>query len=219
MSSRSAELVNAGVRAAFEREGLLQEDGGLDNAGMRARITEEIVKAKVLTKSEKESKAITKGDLVAKIFPSLTGPENFDDTGDALLASDIYREVEKKVWAATAPAYNGPVQRGISLAMGNGYVLCRTEITKNRVPAVYVTDSVTLIQADFTRPDNERTIKALERAAKNREMLILRQPDNGKRYMNEYDSTFKAELARGHSQLVNALEAAGPSVDEDDDDE
>ena len=95
------------------------------------------------------------------------------------------------MWGETKSSADSPVQRLVGVNMGNGYVMCRTKIGK--VDAVYITDNIDCIREDFTRPEADAITRKLKMATKNREMLVLRQPDNAMKYANEYNRALRAE--------------------------
>ena len=112
------------------------------------------------------------------------------------------------MWGETKTNADSTLQRMVGMNMGNGYVLCRTKIGKDAIPAVYITDDLRCIQLDFVRPDNESTVRKLETVTKNREMLVIRQPQNAARYVREYGSTMRGAVTAG----INRLQLTAESV-------
>src|SRR5215831_1718145 len=133
-------VITQGVLAAYEREGYTGADGSRDMKGMPNRIFGVIESAKVLNKREREAKAITRGNVFAGVFPSFPLPDAWEDESDPGLTEEVYKKIDSEVWAELNPT-SGRVQRLVGVNMGNGYVLCRTELGRDRVDAVYITDA------------------------------------------------------------------------------
>lgn len=205
---------------AFAREGYVDESGARDMIRVRERIFEAVRNAKVLGKREREEKAITRPDLVEAVFPTLPGPDAWDeltDETDRALAEAVYKKINADIWAETRPAADARVQRLVGVNMGNGYVLCRTKVGKGRIDAAYITDVKECIQLDFTRPDNQALDRRIAASTRNREMLLLRQPHNAKAYASEYDKTLKNALSTAHNTLQLTMESLTAEFDEDED--
>lgn len=212
----SPAAIDQGVHEAYEAAGYVQPDGSVDLPKLRQTILDIVREAKVLNKKERGEKAITRGTLMARLFPTVPGPEDWD--GD-LLQQRIYAELNKRVWGQVTPNANGPVQRLVGIEFGNGYVLCQTKIGKDQAPAVYVSDDFSCIDQDYVSPDNAKVERALRNATINREMLVLRQPQHAKKYVDGYRRTFQAVMENGNSQMVLALEAATATLHEDEEEE
>lgn len=223
MSAVNGSTIDQAVHEAYVAEGYINEDGSRDAAKMRERILELVVQHKALDKRDRADVALLRGDLIAGVFPSMIGPDRFADEPNPdhrSLLEAVYNKVAGYVWAAVTPHAAGPIQRMVGLNMGNGYVLCRTKVGKDRIDAVYVTDDLECIRLDFTRPDNQALERKIEGSTRNREMLILRQPQHAKAYASEYDKTLKNALTTAHNQLALTMEAVsnkGPEPDDDDD--
>jgi hypothetical protein len=56
-------------------------------------------------------------------------------------------------------------------------------------------------------------------ATKNREMLVLRQPDNATKYANEYNRALRAELTTASAQMQLAVESVSGNHADDEHDE
>lgn len=200
--------IDQGVRKAHEADGYLQADGSLDKAQVRERMFEVLRPAKVLKLQERSDKAVTRGSMVAQVFPSLPGPDSQEGQPDPQLALAVWEKIDAMLWSEARPSAGAPLQRLVGLNMGNGYILCRTQVGKDRVSAVYITDDRLCIERDFVKPDDESLQRKAESVRANRELLILRQPENGKRWLRSFDGHMKALAAAGHDQLALALEAA-----------
>lgn len=215
----SKAMVDQGIHKAYEREGYLKEDGTLDQQKVREHLYATVAKAKVLSKKDRTEQAITRGALIAEAFPNLPGPDAWNEEDNPTLAMEVYNKIAREyVWAPTKPAADGLVQRMVGMNMGNGYVLCRTKVGKNQVPAVYVTDDLGCIQQDYASPDNKALAAKVTSVTKNREMLLIRQPQNGKKFLREYDATLKAAIEAAHNQLELTLESV-TNLNGDDEDE
>ena len=214
-------IVNPAVHEAYAREGYIRQDGSKDNGKLVARITEIVVKHKALSKREREEKAISKGALVAEAFPSVIGPDGFDAAPDLdrPLVEAVYKQIATDVWGNVRPAADAHVQRNVAVVMGNGYVLCRTKLGKDNVDAVYITDERECILADFTRPDNEALQRHIERVTRNREMLMIRQPQNAKKYSSEYQKALANVSLLAKNQLQLTMDMLNQPQEEPDSEE
>jgi hypothetical protein len=213
--------IDKAVYEAFVREGYVKQNGDRDVTRMCARIFEIVAQDKVLGKRERETKATRRGDLVAQVFPSVPGPDTIDelDERDRPLAEAVYRKIAADTWAETRSAADSRVQRMVGVNMGNGYVLCRTKVGKDRIDAVYITDVLECIRLDFTRPDNASLDRRIHTSTRNREMLILRQPHNAKAYATEYDKTLRNALTEAQNQLALTMVSVSSNDDEDEEGE
>lgn len=200
--------IDRGVREAYEAEGFVTETGARDTVRVREHLFEALRPHKVLKWAEREAKAITRGAVVAQVFPSLPGPDQFSEAEDPQLARAIWVKVNSDLWSQLQAGAKGPVQQLVGLSMGNGYVLCRTKIGADGTDAVYVTDDRICIERDYLMPDNVKLQRQFEASADNRAMLIARQPANAKRYAQGYDSRVKALGGAAHDQLALAVEAS-----------
>jgi hypothetical protein len=200
--------VDQGVIAAFVAEGYVKEDGSIDMAKAREAMYELLRPAKVLGLKERGDKAVTRGALVEGTFPNLPSPDSVPpEEADAYLAEAVRSDLDRRLWAETKPDARGRLQQLVGLNMGNGYVLCRTQVGKDRVGAAYITDNIACIERDFVTPDNLALRRKAEAVAANRLMLILRQPANGNRWRATFDRQMKAVAAAGHEQLTLAIES------------
>jgi hypothetical protein len=215
-------VVDQARNAAFAEAGYVHTDGStIDREKYRATMYEHIKGHKCLTKKDRASNALRRGDLVHLMFPAVTTPDDIDDINDSderELAKALWAALWKDIWNECRTDANVPMQRMVGVNMGNGYVLCRTKVGKEAADAVYVSDDKGCIQQDFTRPENEALAAKSRMAVRNREMLILRQPHNAKAYLNEYAATMRNALGAGMGQLQLALPDE-PESDEDEGDE
>lgn len=218
-SSFEKAAVDFGVHAAYAVEGYIQPDGSADKVKVREAMFEVLRPLKVTDKRERGAKAVTRGAMVEKVFPSLTGPDAFGDQEDPQLAQAIWKKIDGELWSMATPGAGSGLQRLVGLNMGNGYILCRTTIGKDQTSAVYITDDVGCIEDDFIRPDNSSLEQKIRTVTRNREMLIYRQPKNSKRYQGRFERTMKALSATASGQLMLAVEAVTVPTESDEDDE
>jgi hypothetical protein len=212
----SKAAIDLAVHAIAEQDGYVLEDR-IDMAMLRNRMFETIAPAKVLLKRERAGKAVQRPQLLAALFPSLPTPDLFDDQADPPLTEKVYGWLDTKVWGEAKPGADSPLQRLVGVNMGNGYVMCRTKI--GRVDAVYITDNIDCIREDFTRPENASIDRKLAMATRNREMLVLRQPENATKYANEYNRTLRGSLAAAAATLQLAVDSVTGNHAEDEGDD
>jgi hypothetical protein len=218
MESPQKAAIDQGVLDAYEAEGYLLPGGTKDNTKVRERVVEVLAPHKVTAWREREEAAVTRGDLIRAVFPSLTTPEDFSEAEDPQLALAIWTAIDSFLWGECKWNANGPIQRLVGLRMGNGWVLARCSIGVDRIGAVYVTTDLQCIERDCLAADNAQLQRLLERLTANRELLILRQPVHGHRYARALDRQLKALSSSAHDRLQLAIEA-GDSADHGDEDE
>lgn len=211
-----ATAVAQGILEAYQVDGYITDSGAKNTTQVREAIFEAVRPHKVLEWGEREDKAITRGEVTQEVFPSLPGPGHFEDTGDPQLAAAVWAKIDTTVWSYLQANAAGPVQRLVGINMGNGYVLVRTQIGVNSNDAVYITDDLRCIERDFLARDNKSLQAKIDAVTSNREMLILRQPDNAKHFLSGHDRQFKALGSATHDRLALAVEAATASDDGDD---
>ena len=213
----SKAAIDLAVHEIAAKDGFIVDEK-LDSAILRNRLFEVVRSAKVLAKKDRAEKAARRPQVIAALFPSLPGPDLFDHQADPPLAEKVYTWLNQKAWGETKPGADSPLQRLVGVNMGNGYVMCRTKI--GEVDAVYITDDIDCVRADFTRPENDAIDRRLAMATRNREMLVLRQPDNATKYANEYNRTLRGALTTASTQMQLAVDSvtgnhAEPEVDDD----
>jgi hypothetical protein len=207
--------IDAAVLIAYDAEDYLLPGGNRDMTKVRERIIEILKGHKVLSKPERESKAITRGQLVSDVFPHLTGRDQLER--DDLLGWAVWRVIDSMIWTEVNPRANGAIQRLVGSALGNGYVLCRTAIGVDSVPSVYVTDDRACIEEDLLGPENASLTRKVNTSTALRTMLIMRQPENARRYQSGFNQRMKALSVTAHDELRLAVEAASSSEPADDD--
>ena len=219
ISNLSTSTIDLAVREAYERDGYIKSDGFKDIQKVCSNIFEIISENKVLNKKERTTKAVKKGDLAVKVFPSLIWDFDSVDEADRPLVEAVYKRIVVEVWELTNTAADKRLQRMVGMNMGNGYVLCRTKVGTNRTDAVYITDVKECIHADYIQPDNAALKKRIQTSTRNREMLILRQPHNATSYSMEYEKMLKAALTEAHNQLELSREATTKDQDSEDEED
>jgi hypothetical protein len=200
--------IEQGVLDAYEAEGYLLPDGTKNGTMVRERIVEVLSPNKVTRWLDREELSTTRGALVHAVFPSLTGPEDFSEAEDPQLALAVWTVLDSTLWGECRWSASGPIQRLVGLRLGNGWVLARCVIGVDRIGAVYVTADRTCIERDCLAADNKALQRLLERLTANREMLILRQPENGARYAKGLGKQLTALSAASRDRLQLAIEAA-----------
>jgi hypothetical protein len=210
VASPQPDEIKEAFDAAFAADNLLLPTGAKDMPKIRQIMLELIMSRKVLNKAEKPTKAVTRGALVSAVFPSLPGPDEYDEQPRPELAKAVFNKITSWVWGQTNPDPASKLQQGVVLNMGNGYCMCRTEIglgDNNTTPAVYVTDNLSLIETDLVLPGAVAASKAADQHERILEMLIHRQPQHGKRFLTSWDTHQKSIAAGGRGRLMLALEA------------
>jgi hypothetical protein len=197
-----------GVFHVYETDGFLNEDGQKDTIKLQEAVYEAVRPHKVLRWGDRTTHAITRGDLIAELFPSLTGPDLFNEQDDPDLARAICAKISKDLWSMLAPGAKGKVQQLVGLNMGNGYVLVRAKLTPNDADAVYITDDRTCIERDFLAADNKQLARLIASLSDNRAMLITRQPVNAKRYAAGFEQQMKALGNAARDKLALSVEAS-----------
>lgn len=211
-------VLDARIHEAYADADYLKEDGSRDSVKMRARMMETIKSTKVLHKKERAEKAITKGNLVAAVFPTLPGPEawkEIEDENERAVAEAVYARISTIVWGETLPDASKSLQQSVESAMGNGYVLCRTTVGNDNTQAVYITDNLACIRLDYTFPEKTKFEKLVLKHEANREMLIRRQPENARAYFNDFKSASSSAVTEGVNRLKLVMDT---TVNEQQDD-
>jgi hypothetical protein len=206
--------VDAAVYAAFVADGYVMDDGAPDKAKVREHMLELLRPRKVTSWAERGSKAVTRGEMVKTVFPSLPGPDLWADQPNPALAEKVWSEIDSYLWTETRPSSTSALQRLVGFSMGNGYVLCRAKIGDNRTNAVYVTDNRQCIDRDYVKAEVDALERMVGRLVGNREMLIIRQPEHGAHYLRAFNTSLKHLQLTGASRLQQALMAA-TAEDED----
>ena len=191
---------------AYAAEGYVKDDER-DYVALTDAIYRKVSQARVNDLGERESKAITRGDLVAAVFSSLPGPGSFDEQENPDLAEAVYLTVEAKVWDLASPFHNGKVQQRVG-ERPDPLVLCRTVVGTDRVPAVYVTAALKCIRKDLGEYLAAQQRRIQRKAALNLAMVVRRLPEFGAALGRDYERESKAAIDAGRADLKPALEEA-----------
>jgi hypothetical protein len=205
-----AAAVKAAFIAANVDSGLAVADGQPDKNKVRARILEVLLEAgKVLNPGERKAKAVTRGALAAAVYPSLVS-EDFEDEDNPALARAVWDKAREYIWNTATTNALEKFQQLVGMTMGNGYVMCRTQISTadSMVWAAYITDNRACIEQDFIGPEVEALQRRTAQMVANREMLVYRQPKNADRWVKQFDAVLKAIATSVHDQLTMAATAA-----------
>ena len=133
-----------------------------DEDKMKARALEVALDAVVKTKTEKSQKAVTQGELFARVFP--LGPGAQPGTADQLdpIEAEVASRLTRKVWALTNPGPRGYLQKRLTGVGDGSLILCRASVLRKMdwVPGFYLTDTANLIMDDSMQPQVERPSSA-----------------------------------------------------------
>jgi hypothetical protein len=215
-SPQAAEIA-AGVLAAYAAEGLLKEDGNKDTSKVRERILAIVRTHKVITWKDRKANAIKRGDVVRQLFPSTPAPpDGFSETEDPQLAKAVWGQLYKDVWGHLTVGADSALQQLVGATMGNGYALVRASIDSAHPDAVYITDNLLCIERDVLEPEDTAYKRVAERRIALRQMLIMRQPENARRYEKGGNDLLKMLMVTGRDQLAIAVSAATSAATGDD---
>lgn len=203
------EQVERGVYLAYVAQGYVSGDPPEVDKESLFMATYSIVRAAVVeTKRERGTKAVTRGHLMATLFPSVPGPGT--DEYATEVGERIWKEVEQSIWNYVKPDHTAKFQKALG-AEGGGLVLCRTKIDVdgNPVDAAYVTGNPDLILLDFAAPLKQGVRRAAERMAKNLAMVSNRKPEMARTLTREVDSGMEAASSLARSSLALLTESTG----------
>jgi hypothetical protein len=209
------EALAEAVDAAYLAEGYITAGGERDQAAVANAIYPLVARARVELPQERTSKAVTRGELVAAVFPSLPKPAEWATEPDPELAAELYGELRKKVWDLVKPDKAGYVQQLVGVRTP-GLILCRTKIGTDSVDAVYVTDNIACLKEDFAGPLADAMRRANRRMSLNMAMVGGRIPEHAKVFERLYRQANKRALTAGLADTQLMLESAGDDGDDDD---
>lgn len=201
------------VRNVKDEHGYLRSNGMVDNKQIREQMLGVLSPGIVHSLEERTTKAVTQEDLVAALFPDFPRNDSIEDPEERALNRAVRIALEKDLWNMTQYSAKSPMQADVGRKLGNGYVLCRTELS-NHVNAVYVTDDYACIKRDFVDADDLALTKKARANAENRAMLLSRRPEDAPDLMKSFGGTMKTALDDGNKSLRKAL-AAAQEVDDD----
>lgn len=208
--SEKEALANA-IDAAYRAEGYINTDGERDHTAVGHALYPLVARARVESSQERPAKAVTRGDLVAAVFPSLPKREDWSSQSDPEMAEKVDREIRSKVWDLVKPDKAGFVQQLVGVRTP-GLILCRTTIGTDNIDAVYVTDDLACIKEDFVAPLSETMRRANRRMGNNLAMAGVRLPEHANAFDRLYRRSNKKALDAGAETMRPMLE----SVNDDD---
>jgi hypothetical protein len=222
VGGRPKAQVDAAKHAAYKADGYVDEQDRKDRSRWFWAMYEAVKDHMATSKRERNKNALPRMDLTGQVYPSLAGPDGWDDVEDPVLAYVVWRELDSAVWTETGRGPAKQLQRLIGENMGNGFVMCRTKVIRDDklVDAVYITDDYGCIVEDYVSPGQAAIKRVQETEASNIEMLIYRQPvANGKRYAKAHTDNVRAKLDGAKAQFELALDARRNGEPEDDESE
>lgn len=203
-----AEQVSAEWLSVCESLGYTVDDDEGDPKVEKKLIAEKVFEivseAKVSDPSEKNEKAITKADLVTKVFPGVTGPYD-SDYGQDEMNRYVWAKCVQAAYSETSPNSTGRVQRWVGQLDG-GFTMCRAKVAlpnHTETDGVYITNSLECLLDDFSGPLKDSVAKAAEKLAKNLGMITNRQPQFKDKFAKELETGMKN--ARGSAKTALAL--------------
>src|ERR1044072_8863507 len=99
------EEINKAVNAAFAAEGYVKANGSgevRDNRAMHHAILSVVRQYKVASKKDRYTDAITRGKLIAAVFPNLPRPDAWENEDDPVLALEASKKGRAAVWGGVA---------------------------------------------------------------------------------------------------------------------
>jgi hypothetical protein len=182
--------------------GLLKEDGSVNKGLIRERVVDLLIsEAFVKTKGDKLALAIRKGDLTARVVPSLA---------DAAVAPNLdrpttlaFREVQSVVWAEASEKIDSASQRMVGERTNGEAVLVRAKMSAQmgHVFAAYVTTVPDLIFLDFLAPVDEKLRAYAEAFGRTAGLIGARQPALARKVEKAVETATKAAATRARDSL------------------
>lgn len=201
------------IDAAYLAEGYIK-DGERDQVAVANAIYPLVAKARVTGLQERTAKAVTKGDLMTAVFPSLPRREDWPNQADPDLAEEVDKAIRQKVWDLVKPDRAGTVQQLIGVRTP-GLILCRTKVGTDSIDAVYVTDDLACIKEDFAAPLSDAMKRANRRMSLNMQMAGGRLPDHAQTFDRLYRRASKRALDAGLVDTQLMLESAEDDTTDD----
>lgn len=204
------EAIAEGVAEAYRAHGYVkvndEGDEVFDKAALHEAIYDAVKGVIVNDPKERSEKALTRGNVAKKVFPTTPGANDEWDELDPV-QKGVWEQVVKDAWNPTNPNYSGPVQRLVG-ERDDKLVLVKTKTTVDGSPGVdvvYLTASEELIFTDFIGPLKSSVRRAAERLAKNAALVSTRNKELAPKAGREVDSGMKAaaSLARSTLELMS----------------
>jgi len=200
------ERIDQATDLAFVQHGYVVGDGEPDKRAVEDKVYGLVSVAVVDKRADRGRLAVTRRSLMSSTFPQVPGPEAWAEQQDPDLASGVYKNLDGHLWRLVSPEANGKIQ--VRLNGDTGLILCKTKATPNEVDAVYVTNDLNCLLADFSGPQRTKLKKEADRFARNLAMAVERLPQHSKRFKGELTGGMKTALDAGLNTLQPALEAA-----------
>jgi len=205
--SSPKEALAEAIDAAYLAEGYITSDGERDQAALAGAIYPLVARARVENPQERTAKAVTRGELLEAVFPSLPKREDWPNQPDPELAENVDKAIRAKVWDLVKPDKAGYVQQLVGTRTPE-LILCRTKIGTDGVDAVYVTDNLSCIKEDFAGPLADAMRRAHRRMSLNMAMAGSRLPEHAKTFDRLFRRANKLALSAGLADTQLMLESA-----------
>ena len=199
------EAIQAGIYDAYAEEGLLTAAGDADPDARDDRLLDGALEHECGSLDEREGGAIKQDDFVAVGFKKLTGKDKFAEADWPEQAEVVYGRISRSVMNAAKMDVQGRLQRRI---LPLGLVLCHTSVTKHGIPALYVTDSLDCLLADYEGPMGEGIVKAAKKDGRNLAGVVEHLPQHAEPLDKAFRKSMRRALTAGNAVLAPALTAA-----------
>jgi hypothetical protein len=213
------EEINKAVNAAFAAEGYVKANGNgevRDNRAMHHAILSVVRQYKVASKKDRYTDAITRGKLIAAVFPNLPGPDAWENEDDPVLALEVYKKVSAAVWGAVAPASTSPVQKLVRLHE-SGMTLIRVTLYDQEDPmdVVYLTDDLGCLRQDYEGPLRTKLTKLANDSARDHVALIETHPEHATKIAADYRTQSRKAVTASNDTVQLALDIVTGNGDGD----
>ena len=168
--------VETEVQIVYGRHSLIDQHGEKDQAALTDRVFAIVSKAIVNTPAERPKVAITRTDLMSRIFPDVPGDAEWIEQDDPELAEAIYKQLDTDVWRLLNVKDDGPVQQRLNGE--TGMLLCQTSKTRTRLQGAYVTRNLKCVLEDYSAPAQKKVKAAADAHAALMAQAIERIPEH-----------------------------------------
>lgn len=207
-----SERIEQAVELAWAQHGYAR-DGELDKQAVEDKVYGLVAVAVVEKRADRGRVALTRRQLMSSTFGQVPGPEAWAEEEDPEVAAGVYSRLAGHLWRLVSADVDGKVQGRLNGDLG--LILCHTKATPDKTEAVYVTQDLQCLLADFSGPQKAAIQKAADKMAKNFVMVVGRQPGYAKRFNQELSGAIKAALGTSQAILTPAIEAAASVEAED----
>lgn len=204
------------IHRVFAESDHIKPDGSPSWAKARMKLASEVCEAKVTDRRERGVNAVQRGVLVTRVWPAIVPPDDHAGHEFPKLVEAVWKQFWSDIWTELRTGHNQPIQKLVNVMEGGGWVMCRTKVGPDKVGAVYITENRDLIRDDMTRPANQEAARRAVRDARNREMLMVRQPHNAAAYMAEYVKAMETALETGKEMLELTMGTLHTDAEEED---